>query len=73
VTWRLSDELGRTLTYETGNMSFYLVLVLGGAWATLAHLGFLAAPAPLDWLTMFIVSMFVASFIVLGRRKLLTR
>jgi hypothetical protein len=70
---RLSDELDRTLNYETGNMSFYLVLVLGGGWAILAHLGFLAAPAPLDWLTMFIVIIFVASFIVLGRRKLLAR
>ncbi len=73
ATWRLSDELGRTLSYETGNMTFYLILVLGGGWAILAHLGFVAAPAPLDWLTMFIVLMFVASFIAMGRRKLLTR
>ena len=73
ATWRLSDELGRTLSHETGNMAFYLILVLGGGWAMLAHLGFVAAPAPLDWLTMFTVLLFAASFIVLGRRKLLTR
>lgn len=72
ATWRLSDELTRALSHETGNMAFYLILVLGGGWATLAHLGFVAAPTPLGWLTMFIVLMFVASFIVLGRRKLLT-
>lgn len=72
ATWRLSDELTRALSRETGNMAFHLILVLGGGWATLAHLGFVAAPTPLGWLTMFIVLMFVASFIVLGRRKLLT-
>lgn len=72
ATWRLSDELTRTLSNETGAMAFYLVLVFGGGWATLAHLGFVTAPAPLGWLTMFVVVMFVASFIVLGRRRLLT-
>lgn len=72
AAWRLSDELGRTLSHETGNMAFYLILVLGGGWAMLAHLGFVAAPAPLDWLTIFTVLLFAASFIVLGRRKLLT-
>lgn len=71
--WRLMDELDHTLSYETGNMSFYLVLILGGGWGMLAHLGFVAAPAPLDWVTMLTVLMFVASFIVLGRRKLLVR
>jgi hypothetical protein len=35
ATWRLSDELTRTLSYETGNMAFYLILVLGGGWAML--------------------------------------
>jgi hypothetical protein len=72
AAWRLSDELGRTLSHETGNMAFYLILVLGGGWAMLAHLGFVAGPAPLDWLTLFTVLLFAASFIVLGRRKLLT-
>lgn len=72
AVWRLSDELGRTLSYEAGNMAFYLVLVLGCGWAMLAHLGFVAAPAPLDWLTMVVVLMFVASFIAAGRRKLLS-
>jgi len=73
AAWRMSDELGRTLSHETGNMAFYLILVLGGGWAMLAHLGFVVAPAPLDWLTLFTVLMFAASFIALGRRKLLTR
>ena len=73
AAWRLQDELGRTLSHETGNMAFYLILVLGGGWALLAHLGFTAMPAPLGWLTLFILLMFAASIIVLARRKLLTR
>ena len=73
VTWRLSDELARTLSNETGSMAFYLILAIGGGWAILAHLGFVAGPAPLDWLTLFTLLLFAASFIVLGRRKLLTR
>ncbi len=73
AAWRLSDELGRTLSHETGNMAFYLIWVIGSGWAMLAHLGFVPAPAPLDWLTLFTVLLFAASFIAAGRRKLLTR
>jgi hypothetical protein len=73
AAWRLSDELGRTLSHETGNMAFYLIWAIGSGWAMLAHLGFVAAPAPLDWLTLFIVLLFAAAFIATGRRKLLTR
>jgi hypothetical protein len=70
---RLSDELGRTLSRETGHMAFYLILAVGGSWAMLAHLGFVAGPTPIDWLTLFVVLLFAASFIAVGRRKLLTR
>lgn len=71
AAWRLSDELGRTLSHEAGNMAFYLIMVFGGGWALLAHLGFVAAPAPLDWLTLSVILLFAASFIAAGRRKLL--
>lgn len=73
VARRLSDELGRTLSRESGSVACYLILAVGGGWAILAHLGFAAAPAPLDWLTLFTVLLFVASFIAVGRRNLLTR
>ena len=72
AVWRLSDELGRTLSREAGNMAFYLILLLGGGWAMLAHLGVVVGPAPLDWLTLVTVLLFVASFIAVARRKLLT-
>jgi hypothetical protein len=71
ATWRLADELVRTLSYETGNMAFQLILAIGGGWAMLAHLGFVAAPASLGWLTLFILLLFAATFIALGRRRLL--
>lgn len=73
AAWRLSDELGRMLALEAGNMAFYLIQLFGGGWAMLAHLRYVPAPAPLDWLTMFTVLMFAASFIAAGRRRLLTR
>lgn len=71
ASWRLSDELARTLSHETGNMAYYLIILLGGGWAILAHLGFLAGPAPIDWLTLFTVLIFAAAIIAVGRRKLL--
>jgi len=71
ATWPLLDELPRTMSRETGNAAFYLIVVIGGGWVILAHLGFVLAPAPLDWLTMFTLIMFAASFIVVGRRGLL--
>ena len=61
------------MSRETGNAAFYLIVVIGGGWAILAHLGFVPAPAPLDWLTMITLTMFAASFIVVGRRGLLKR
>lgn len=69
--WPLLDELTRTMSRETGNAAFYLIVVIGGGWAILAHLDFVPAPTPLGWLTMFTLIMFAASFIAVGRRGLL--
>jgi hypothetical protein len=71
AVWQIMDELDRTLSQEAGNIAFYLILLAGGGWAMLAHLGFVPGPAPLDWLTMFTVTMFAAAIIAAGRRKLL--
>src|SRR5690606_10079191 len=40
VVWRLMDELMRGLSQQTASATFYLLMVLGGGWALLAHLGF---------------------------------
>jgi hypothetical protein len=71
LMWRHMDELMRGMSRECGNISFYLLLLVGGTWATLAHLGFAAAPAPLDWLTMFTALMLLASFVAVGLRGML--
>jgi hypothetical protein len=73
VAWRVMDELMRGLSTEAGNMSYYLVALVGGGWAMLAHLGFVTAPAPLDWLTILTGLALPASFIVAGRRGLLAQ
>lgn len=54
-------------------ISFYLLFVVGGGWALLAHCGLVDAPAPLDWLTMFAVFLLVGCFWQVGRRGLLVR
>jgi len=71
VQWRHLDELMRSVSAECGNIGFYLLLVFGGGWTMLAHLGYVAAPSPLDWLTIFYFFLLLASFIGTGRRGLL--
>lgn len=69
--WPRLDELSQTVSRETGNAAYYLILIVGGGWAILAHLGFLPGPAPLDWLSMLVAVMFAASAIAAGRRGML--
>jgi hypothetical protein len=73
VRWRLLDELDRALSRDTARLAASLISLVGGTWATLAHLGFVGAPAPLDWLTMFAGFGFVAGMVELARRGGLTR
>lgn len=65
------DELMREVGKECAAVAFYLVTIIGGTWSVLAHLDYSAAPAPLDWLTMFWGLTLLAAFIVTGRRGLL--
>jgi len=71
LMWRHMDELMRDMSRQCGNLSFYLLLAVGGLWATLAQLGYAAAPAPLDWLTMFTALTLLASFVAVGLRGML--
>lgn len=72
MAYRLSDELMLAVNLEGGALSYGLVFVLVGGWAMLAHLGYVAGPAPLDLLSLFYVLVLVASFIAVGRRGMLT-
>lgn len=70
--YRASDELMLAVNLEGGALSYWLVFVVVGGWAMLAHLGYTAAPAPLDLLSLFYVLVLVASFVAVGRRGMLT-
>ena len=71
LVYRASDELMAAVNLEAGALSYGIVSLVVGLWAMLAHLGFAAAPAPLDLLTLFYVLVLVASFIAVGRRGML--
>ncbi len=71
LQWRHMDELMRNVSNEAGNLAFHLLLIAGGGWAMLAHLGVARGPAPLDWLTMFFGLVLLASFIAIARRGML--
>lgn len=71
LIYRASDELMLAVNLEAGALSYGLVLTVVGLWAMLAHLGYTAAPQPLDLLTLFYVLVLVASFIAVGRRGML--
>ena len=68
---RLQDELMAAMGRETAGTAFYLLALVGGTWAVLAHLGFAPAPAPLDWLTMLWSLMLLAAFIVVAQKGMM--
>jgi hypothetical protein len=69
--WRLMDELMRQISNEGGNMAFYLTLLVGGGWATLAYLGFVPGPGHLDWITLISGATLASTTIAAGKRGLL--
>lgn len=71
LVYRISDELMLAVNLEAGALSYGLLSLVVGLWSALAHLGYAAAPAPLDLLTLFYVLVLVASFIAVGRRGML--
>jgi hypothetical protein len=72
LVYRASDELMAAVNLEAGALGYGIASLVVGLWAMLAHLGYAAAPAPLDLLTLFYVLALVASFIAVGRRGMLT-
>lgn len=68
---RFTDELMKAVSRESSAFAFYLLFLVGGGWAVLAHLGYVAGPAMLDWVTLFASLMLVSTFWVCGRRGML--
>lgn len=70
--YRAADELMLAMNLEASAITYMLVLALLGGWGMLAHLGYIAAPQPLDILTGCYVLALAATFIAVGRRGMLT-
>jgi hypothetical protein len=71
LVYRASDELMLAVNLEAGALSYGLTFLTIGGWAMGAHLGYAAAPQPLDLLSLLYVLVLVASFIAVGRRGML--
>lgn len=72
LVYRGADELMLAINLEGGALSYSLVFAVLGGWGMLAHLGYVAGPQPLDLLTVCYVLVLVASYIVIGKRGMLT-
>jgi len=66
--WRQLDELNRTVARDAGSLASSWLFWVCGTWATVAHLGFVGAPAPLDWVTMLSGFSFVAGLVAMARK-----
>jgi hypothetical protein len=68
IRLRLLDELDRAVARESGYLAFGWFSFVGSTWAILTHLGFVAAPTPLNWLTMIYGFSLMAGIIALAQR-----
>lgn len=68
-----ADELMRDVMREGASASFYLGFAVIGGWAMLAHLGFVAAPAMLDVISLIYALTLIGCFWVIGRRGMMIR
>lgn len=71
-TYRGLDELMLAINLEASALTYLLVTVSLGGWGMLAHLGYITGPQPLDLLTICYVLILMASYIVIGKRGMLT-
>jgi hypothetical protein len=69
---RESDEFMRQLSRDASAAAFYLLALIGGGWALIAHLGFVSAPLPLDWLSLFAGLLLIATLAACMQRGLMT-
>ena len=68
---RRYDELMRRLGLEAASLTLQLVMLLVGAWATLAQLGYIDWLSPLAMVSALALLQLAASFIVVGRHGML--
>jgi hypothetical protein len=68
---RAADELMRAMMRDSAAGSFYALFVILGAWAVLAHLGYMPAPAMLDIVTLMYALTLLVCFWIIGRRGMI--
>lgn len=67
------DELTRQISLEASAWSFYVILLGGGSWAALAHLGYGAWISPIAFVASLPLLLLVVCFVVIARRGMLIR
>ncbi|WP_162627628.1 hypothetical protein [Erythrobacter sp. KY5] len=73
-SWRLLreyDELWQGVNAETCTYGMYLMLLIGGTWSVVAHLGFISALAPLDWISLLTATCLVGAILATRKRGML--
>ncbi|MHA7819198.1 MAG: hypothetical protein ACX930_06090 [Erythrobacter sp.] len=72
--WRILreyDELWHEINAEMCVVGFYLTFLVGGIWSIGAHLGFIPALAPLDWITLLTAASLTGAIVATKRRGML--
>lgn len=70
-SWRLMDELLHATSTEAITGGYYLVVLIGGGWSVLGHLGLAAGPTFIDWITILWSMILIAGVWASYRRGLL--
>lgn len=65
------DELWQGVNSESSVIAFYMTLIVGGVWSVLAHLNFIPALAPLDWITLMTAACVVGAVVAAQKRGML--
>ncbi len=72
LMWRSFDELWRQLSVEASALLGNFLLVVCVLWGGAAAAGMVAAPQPLDLLSLAFGGLLLATFVVIGRRGMMT-
>ena len=70
--YRGADELMLAVNLEASALTYALVFAVLGGWGMIAHLGYIDGPQPLDLLTVCYVLVLAATYVVTGKRGMLT-
>ncbi|MCH8615708.1 hypothetical protein LZ016_06290 [Sphingomonas sp. SM33] len=73
ISARKYDELTRQISLEASAWSFYVILLGGGLWAALAHLGYGPWISPIAFVAALPLLLLVVCFVVIARKGMLIR